>query len=607
MIKKIVLGALVLFLVQFAGCAEKKEGGKVNPAPSGKYLDASLSVDERVEDLLSKMTLEEKVGQMTQAGIHYINNKDDIAELSIGSLLSGGGMGPSTNSAEKWAEMYDELQGYALKNRLRIPMIYGIDAVHGHNNVKGAVIFPHNIGLGATRNEALVEKIAAVTALEMAATGVDWTFAPCVAVVQDERWGRTYESFSEDSAVAAKLGAAAVRGYQGKGIGEPLSVAACAKHYLADGGTTGGKDRGDSVMNDEILRSLFLRPYVEAVNAGVETVMVSFSSVNGTPMHANKVLITDVLKKELKFEGVVVSDWAAQTLLPGDPKEQIKTVINAGVDMVMVPDNYRDFIGNLVALVNDNKVSKERIDDAVRRILRLKFRKGLFENPYTDKSLVAKVGSQEHRDLARQAVRESLVLLKNDGILPLKAKSKIVVVGAKAKDIGVLCGGWSITWQGGRGDITKGTTIFDGIQKNAPAGVEVVYSPDAGNLDGAEAVIAVVGEDPYAEYEGDSEDLGLSQIDRSLIENAAGKPLVTILVSGRTMIISKELQQSKAFVAAWLPGTEGDGIAEVLFGKYDFTGTLAFTWPASMKDIPINETTKQKSLFPFGYGLKYAK
>lgn len=573
--------------------------------------DELEEINKKVDALLSKMTLDEKIGQMIQVDRSaVINNPQDIKNYFIGSILSGGGSGPAVNTPEAWADMYDMFQSYALQTRLKIPIIYGIDAVHGHNNVYGAVIFPHNIGLGCTRNPELVEQVARATAVEVAATGIDWTFAPCIAVPQDERWGRTYEGFGETPELAEMMAAPAVRGFQTEILGSNnTSILACAKHFLGDGGTKDGKDQGDTQVDESVIRRIHLPGYISAINAGVGSIMVSYSSINGLKMHGSKYWITEVLKGELKFQGFVVSDWGGVDQLPGDYKTKLETAINAGIDMVMLPYDYKNFFISMKQLVNENRISISRIDDAVKRILRIKFLLGLFEKPFADRSLLSKVGSQEHRAIAREAVRQSLVLLKNNKILPLsKSNKKILVAGKAANDIGIQCGGWTIAWQGAEGNITKGTTILEAIKKAVSQNSTVTYSIDGNNLPDADVAIAVIGEKPYAEGQGDRTDLNLSQEDLELISKvkAKGIPLVVILISGRPMIITNILEDCDAFIAAWLPGTEGDGIADVIFGDYKPTGKLSHSWPKSMSQIPINVgDNNYNPLFPYGYGLTY--
>jgi beta-glucosidase len=576
-----------------------------------------------VEAIVEMMTLSEKVGQMTQAGRNYLIDEADIKDYFLGSLLSGGGSAPENNEPNAWADMLDGYQDFAAQTRLGIPLLYGIDAVHGHNNVVGATIFPHNIGLGATGNPVLAEEIARITAREVRATGINWTFDPCVANSRDERWGRAYESYGEDPALISALGRAQVEGYQGASLNYPESIAACTKHYIGDGAPTwgtgsGGKiDRGNAQISEAELRALHLPPYQAAIQAGTATIMASYNSWNGLKLHGHKYLMTDLLKGELGFEGFIVSDWAAIDELPGNYKSDIIESINAGVDMVMVPGNtsgsgssYRDFIKKLKQAVNEGSIEMSRIDDAVTRILNVKKSMGLLDAPYTnDRSLIQTIGSPEHRAVARQAVRESVVLLKNDNLLPLsRDASTILVAGRGANDVGMQCGGWSIAWQGGMGNITPGTTILNGIREAVSTSTQVIHSHDGNGASNADVVIVVVGEEPYAEGHGDRDDLTLSSEDIAVLNrvNASGKPMVVILLSGRPMIITDILDDAEAFMAAWLPGTEGNGISDVIFGDYNPTGKLSVSWPTDMSQIPINLGDSDYSpLFPVGFGLSY--
>lgn len=578
---------------------------------------AAESPDQRAEALLSRMTLEEKIGQMTQVDMNALKDNADIQKCGFGSMLSGGDSDPADITAQGWLKACEEYQSWALKSRLKIPLIYGIDAVHGHNNVDGAVVFPHDIGLGATRHPALVEAAAYITAQEVAGTGMQWAFAPCLAVAQNISWGRTYESFGEDPKLVSVLGAAAVRGFQRK-LPQGSSVIACAKHFLADGGTQGGVDQGNAVCDEATLRRVHLAPYVAAVKAGVRSVMVSYSSWNGQKMHGNKHLITDVLKRELGFRGIVVSDWAAIDQLSTDYKSAIEKSINAGLDMAMIPNgpgqknSYLDYITFLKQLVAEGKVPPERIDDAALRVLRVKFEIGLFEHPYPNPELTDSVGSADHRKVARECVRQSLVLLKNENhALPLSKKIKnLAVVGKAADDLGTQCGGWTITWQGKTGEVMRGgTTILTAVRQTVSPATKVTFSPDGSNIQGADAVLAVVGEPPYAEMKGDRSDLRLPAADVALVERAkqAGAPVITILLSGRPLVLGQALDASQAFVAAWLPGTEGQGVADVLFGVYKPTGRLPHTWPRTNEQATAAAGTPGAGgpLFPYGFGLPY--
>ena len=572
-----------------------------------------------VDSLLNQMTIDEKIGQMTQVDQQFLNDISDISKYGFGSLLSGGGSTPKVNEPQAWAEMYDKYQQEALSSRLKIPLLYGIDAVHGHNNVVGATIFPHNIGLGATRDAKLVESVARATALEVAATGIDWDFAPCLAVPNDYRWGRTYEGFSEDTELVTELGNAAILGYQSTDIDNPNSVLACAKHFIGDGGTLFGTglngkiDRGNLAISEEELRKTHLPPFEKAIESGVATFMAAYNTWNDVRCHANKYLLTDLLKDELGFKGFVVSDWAAIEQIPGDYKSDIIISINAGIDMVMVPgavrfgnESYEKFMTLFKEAIEEGSIPMSRVDDAVRRILLIKKQSGLFDRPFSDQQLLAHIGSQKHRDIAREAVRKSLVLLKNDNaLLPLpKNGKKIIVAGRGANNIGMQSGGWTISWQGEMENKTEGTSVLDAIKLAVDPNVSVQFSEDGKNTEGDIAVV-VIGEEPYAEMEGDRDDLKLNKKDLDVIKHLKNKniPVVVVLFSGRPMIITDEIDQWDSLVAAWLPGTEGAGISDVLFGDYNPTGKLSFSWPKSINQFPI--TKSGSYLFDFGYGLSY--
>ena len=607
----------LFFLNLFTIMAFTLDLDRTGAAEVPPYLNSHLPVDTRVRDLLSRMTLDEKIGQMAQADSGAVANAADVQKYALGAMLSGGNSKPPKNNPAAWLKMVNEYQSWALKTRLKIPLLYGIDAVHGHNDVVGTVIFPHNIGLGATRDAALVEQAERVTALEMVGTGIRWSFAPCIAVAQDERWGRTYESFGQSPELVSEMAAAAVKGFQGKQLSDrPDSVLACAKHFIGDGGTQYGTDEGDTVCDEATLRKLYLPPYRAAIRAGVESIMVSYSSWNGKKMHANKYLLTGVLKQELGFKGFLVSDDAGIDQISPDYKEAVQSAVNAGLDMAMIPrgpdhsNNYVEFIKDLKELVAEGKVAQTRINDAVSRILRVKFEMGLFEHPYPgDPALAAAIGSPAHRQVARQCVRESLVLLKNENhTLPLSKKVKhLVVVGGAAGDLGIQCGGWTIDWQGRTGEATTGgTTVLAAIRRAVSPETQVTYSPDASGITNADAVIAVVGELPYAEWQGNAASLDLDLGDAALVEKAkaSGAPVTTVLLSGRPLIPGSALDNSDAFIAAWLPGTEGQGVADVLFGDYKPTGKLPREWPRSMDQAAANDMTGEP-LFPFGFGLTY--
>jgi beta-glucosidase len=582
--------------------------------------------DAKVRALLAQMTLEEKIGQMVQPDQRSLKDQSDVEKYFLGSVLSGGSSDPKTgNGLKDWTDLYDSLQSRTQNTRLKIPLLYGIDAVHGHSNVLNAVIFPHNIGLGCTRNPDLVERAARITAIETKATGINWTFAPCVTVPRDERWGRTYEGFGETPELAALLGAAAVRGYQGDDLSDPRHILACAKHFMGDGGTkygTGTKlkgdvrilDRGDVPISEGELRRIHMAGYVTAIKAGVGTIMPSYSSWNGVKCSGSKRLLTEILKGELGFDGFLISDYDAINEMPGTYKTQIETSVNAGMDMFMVSTSYRELYDFLLELVKENKVSMARIDDAVTRILRIKFAMGLMDqgrSNLADRKLHASFGSAEHREVARECVRASLVLLKNErGVLPASKKlHHIHVAGKSADDIGNQCGGWTISWQGKSGDnTTGGTTILKAIQQSVSPQTMVTHSGDGSNAAGADLGIVVIGETPYAEMIGDRKSLDLAEEDVAVVETMkrAGMPLVVVLLSGRPLIIDKVIDKADAFVAAWLPGTEGRGVTDVLFGDFKPVGKLSCSWPRSIDQIPINVGDKDYNpLFKYGYGLNW--
>jgi beta-glucosidase len=581
----------------------------------------------QAREVLSQMTLEEKIGQMTQAEQDALKEIGDIRTYALGSLLSGGSSDPKAgNSVTAWADLYDRLQAEALKSRLGIPLVYGIDAVHGHNNVLGATIFPHNVGLGCTRNATLVETAARITASEVRATGINWTFSPCVTVPQDKRWGRTYEGFGEAPELARTLGEAAVRGFQSQDLSNPLNVLACAKHWVGDGGTIMGTgtfgfpnskhmlDQGDTRLSEPELLRIHAQGYVGAIKAGVGSIMPSYNSWNGVKISASKRLLTEILKQQMRFEGFLISDYNALDQITPDFKQAIAISINAGMDMVMVPKKYRDFHQLLVALVKEGGVPQSRIDEAVMRILQVKIAMGLMNKSRShlaDRNLQASFGSSAHREVARQCVRESLVLLKNDRkILPLRKTAKrIHVAGKNADDIGNQCGGWTIDWQGKSGRIMPGgTTILAAIKNAVSPATEITFSLDGTNAKGADVAVVAIGETPYAEGRGDRTELSLAAEDIEAIKNLErdGVPIVVILVSGRPLLIEPVLSECRAFIAAWLPGTEGQGIADVLFGDYRPTGKLSMSFPRSMQDALSNVGDKNYGpLFRYGYGLRY--
>ncbi|CAL1404509.1 unnamed protein product [Linum trigynum] len=595
-----------------------------------KYKDPKQPVGARIKDLVKRMTLEEKIGQMVQIDL-TVASSDVMKNYYLGSVLSGGGSVPSPKaSAAAWVNTVNGLQKGALSTRLGIPMIYGIDAVHGHNNVYNATIFPHNVGLGVTRDPQLIKKIGAATAKEVRATGIPYAFAPCIAVCRDPRWGRCYESYSEDHTIVQKM-TEIIPGLQGdlpansrKGVpfvdNGGTKVAACAKHYMGDGGTTKGINENNTVISMNGLMSIHMPAYLNSISKGVATIMVSYSSWNGKKMHANRELVTGFLKDKLKFRGFVISDWQGIDRITSPPhanySSSITAGVGAGIDMIMVAYNYTELINDMIYQVKNRIIPVSRIDDAVKRILRVKFVMGLFEKPLADLSMVNELGKQEHRDLAREAVRKSLVLLKNGKsadkpLLPLpKRAAKILVAGSHADNLGNQCGGWTITWQGQTGnDLTSGTTILKAVKSAVAPSTQVVYSeqPDASFVKSSKFsyAIVVVGEPPYAETQGDSLNLTIPAAGLSTINNVCGSiKCVVVLISGRPLVIEPYLAKIDALVAAWLPGTEGQGVTDVLFGDYGFTGKLARNWFRSVSQLPMNVgDAHYDPLFPFGFGL----
>ena len=646
---------LFVAFVALASCSQTPEKQK------------QKAIAKKVDALLSQMTLAEKVGQMTQIDMRLLDSPQDIKDYHIGSILSGGGAVPQKNTPEEWLKMVNGFQQIAMKDRLSIPLIYGIDAVHGHNNVLGATVFPHNLALGASNDAELVYRVNKATAIEVAATGIHWTFSPCITIPQDPRWGRFYEGFGQTTDVVDGLTSAAILGYQDR-LTETQNkqVAACAKHFIGDGATVWGTgtrvdgmhtyyiDRGDVQLDDAELREIYLPPYKTAIAADVKTIMASFNSVRGEKCHGSKYLLSDLLKDELGFQGFVVSDWAGIDEIPGDYKSDVINGVNAGIDMVMVPgimegqnqQHYKTFIKFLIEAVNEGSVSMERIDDAVRRILKVKMEIGLFDDPYIDASHLDKIGSPKHRALAREAVQKSAVVLKNEQVLPLDKSTSITVVGSAANNLGVQNGGWTADWQGfftpdfhfldynsdgvltkkeyntqlekifenkfnlgdweghfneidpdnnGKATSTdftafmanrvlqpKGTTILDGIKAVAPD-AKITYDPNANKITKGDVVLAVIGEYPYAEGFGDDADLRLNIADLEVLEraHASGNTIVVILLSGRPLLVHDYVDQWDAFVASFLPGMAGEGIADVLFGDANPQGKLSFTWPTS--------------------------
>ncbi len=594
------------------------------------------AVEDSVERLLAGMSVEEKVGQVIQAEIGEVTPAD-VRRYRLGSILNGGGSHPGGKrgaSAAEWVALADAFYDASVDTSAGgrpIPTIWGCDAVHGHNNVTGATIFPHNIGLGATRDAELVRRVGEVTAVEMRVTGLDWDFAPTVAVVRDPRWGRTYEGFSEDADVVRRCAAAMVRGLQGDpGTASFLDgrhVIATAKHFLGDGGTRDGRDRGDNTASEAVLRDVHAAGYVAALEAGVQTVMASFSSWHGGKMHGSRALLTDVLKGRLGLDGLLVGDWDAHAELPGCTSGSCPDAINAGVDVFMAPVKWRVLLEHTLAQARSGAIPAARLDDAVRRILRVKVRAGVLaagrpsQRPLAGRAEL--LGSGEHREVARRAVRESLVLLKNDGrILPLRRGVRVLVAGDAADEIARQCGGWTISWLGDgnrNADFPGGSSIWDGVREAVRSGGGTAVLSPNGRFDvRPDVAIAVIGETPYAETEGDRATLefragrnGDARLLRRL--KAAGVPVVTVFLSGRPMWTNRELNASDAFVAAWLPGSEGRAVADLLFRAadgtvaFDFAGKLPYSWPRAARPRPAGAGGAVfEPLFPFGFGLTVA-
>jgi beta-glucosidase len=593
-------------------------------------------IEEAISDLLGKMSLDEKVGQVIQPEINSVT-PEEVKRYRLGSVLNGGGGWPGTNKYSKpedWLALADAFWEASMdtsEGGHAIPILWGLDAVHGHNNVIGATLFPHNVGLGATNNPELLRKIGKVTAREVAITGQDWDFGPTIAVARDDRWGRAYESYSEDPEIVRAYARAMVEGLQGKaGSDEFLDghhLISTAKHFLGDGGTEGGKDQGENLSTEEELRDIHGAGYVTAIEAGVQTVMASYNSWHGKKMHGNKALLTEVLKGQMSFDGFVVGDWNGHGQVAGCSNESCAAAFNAGVDMFMVPQDWKALYENTLAQVESGEISTERLDDAVRRILRVKMRAGLFERgkpssrPLGGKTEL--LGSPEHRAVARQAVRESLVLLKNNGkLLPLAPDTHVLVAGDGADNIGKQTGGWTITWQGTENtneDFPGATSIWAGIRETVEAaGGRATLSPDGSFDEKPDVAIVVFGEDPYAEFQGDRDWVDYSLGDDSDLEllkklEGAGVPVVSVFITGRPLWVNPELNASDAFVVAWLPGTEGGGVADVLFRaadgsvRHEFTGKLSFSWPKLPTQAVLNRNDPDYDpLFPYGYGLTSA-
>lgn len=639
---KFMVGGSALFLGALVGCTETESVDKTavseTAAVEWPVLTSAVApdpaVETRIDALLAKMTLDHKVGQLMQPELRQITS-EDIKKYHVGAVLNGGGAFPGDNKyarVEDWVALADAYYHASMDDSdggIAIPIFWGTDAVHGHNNVIGATIFPHNIGLGAMRNPELIRQIGEVTAREIAATGIDWNFAPTLAVVRDDRWGRTYESYSEDPAIVKAYGGKMVEGLQGRANTAEFMAAdrviATAKHFIADGGTLGGVDRGDADITEAELLAIHAPGYFTAIEAGVQTVMASFSSWQGRKMHGHDYLLTDILKNRMGFDGLVVGDWNGHEFVPGCTKVSCPHAINAGLDIFMAPDaDWKELYANTLAQVKSGEISEARLNDAVRRILRVKIRAGLFEKgapstrAFAGKQQV--IGAPEHRAVARQAVRESLVLLKNkDQLLPLSPKANVLVAGDGADNIGKQSGGWTISWQGTgntNDDFPGGSSIYQGIAESvAAAGGKATLSVDGEYTEKPDVAIVVFGENPYAEMQGDVKNLAYNNPDDlALLKKlkAEGIPVVSLFITGRPLWVNRELNASDAFAVIWHPGSEGAGVADVLFTdkagniQHDFKGKLSFSWPATPVQSPLNVGEKNYTpLFAYGYGLSY--
>lgn len=638
---KRALFALVLGLTMSAGCkpfespkppvdapsvVEIPPNAKADPAawPASASPAAITSPETEgaIDAILKDMTIEEKVGQLVQADIGSIKPKD-LARYPLGSVLAGGNSGPYGDeraSPQKWQQLVEEFRAASLKTGAKVPILFGVDAVHGHSNIPGATIFPHNIGLGAARDAELMQRIGRVTAVEIAGSGIEWTFAPTLAVPQDMRWGRTYEGYSSDPALVAAYARAMTIGLQGELVADealsPTEVAATAKHFLADGGTADGRDQGDAAITEAELIAKHAQGYPAAIDAGALTVMASFSSWNGVKHHGNSSLLSDVLKGRMGFQGLIVGDWNGHGQIPGCAPSACPAAINAGLDMFMAPDSWKGVFESTLAAAKDGRIPMARIDDAVRRILRVKFKLGLMGPKPTERGDIAQVGAAAHLELAREAAAKSLVLLKNNGgVLPIRNGANVLVTGSGADSMAMQAGGWTITWQGTDTEAedfpngqTVGRAIVDAVQSNGGAAAIVA---DGQYQTKPDVAVVVLGETPYAEFEGDRADLAFrtAAADDAMIARlkADGVPVVVVFLSGRPMFTGKLINQSDAFVAAWLPGTQGRGVADVLVagadGKVtrDFTGRLPFAWPEDARS-PVSTPA-----FAVGYGLDYTK
>jgi beta-glucosidase len=605
-----------------------KQAAAVHPElwPQSKSpIGLDPKIEERIDGLLKRMTVEEKVGQVVQPEWKSISPAE-VAQYHIGSIENGGGAVPGGNkhsSVQEWVNLIEPYYDASVdpgRNRIIIPLIWASDAVHGHNNVYGATLFPHNVGLGAAHAPDLLRHIGEVTAAEVRSTGMDWSFSPTIAVARDDRWGRSYESYSEDPKIVAQYAAAMVTGLEGSGSTflDKDHVISTAKHFLGDGSTDGGRDQGDSLASEADLIRLHAAGYAQAIDAGTQSIMASYNSWHGVKMHANKALMTDVLKGQMGFDGFIMGDWNAHGQIPGCTNADCAEAFNAGLDIFNAPQDWKALCANLVREVNDGRIPKARLDDAVRRILRVKMRMGVFDEPAPNKrpNTYQPIGTPGHRAVARKAVRESLVLLKNNGVLPIKPNATVLIAGDGADNIAMQSGGWTLSWQGadnGPNDFPGATSIYGGLKAQIDAaGGQALLSPDGTSAQKADVAIVVFGETPYAEFMGDQRDVALHHDNVESLElikkiKAQGIPVVAVMLSGRALYLNPQINAADAFVEAWLPGSEGEGVADVLTGKHDFTGKLSFSWPKSPDQTPLNVgDAKYDPQFAYGFGLSYA-
>lgn len=627
------LGVAASFTATDAGAEPDPTGATVHPEiwpAANSPIGLDLAAEARITEMLAQMSIEQKVGQVIQPEWKTIT-PEEVTQYHIGSIENGGGAVPGGNKHSTVQDWLDLIEPYYQASvvpgqNVTIPLIWASDAVHGHNNVYGATLFPHNIGLGAANDRDLLRRIGEVTAAEMRSTGMDWTFAPTIAVARDDRWGRTYESYSEDPQIVSEYAAAMVAGIQGTGddfLG-PNHVIATAKHFLGDGSTDGGRDQGNSTVSEADLARLHGAPYVDAINTGTQSVMASFNSWHGVRMHANEGLLTDVLKGRMGFDGFIMGDWLAHGQIPGCTNSNCPIAFNAGLDIFNQPQDWKALHGNLVAQVTSGEIPMSRLDDAVRRILRVKFRMGVFDaaSPANRATSLQPIGTPAHRAVAREAVRKSLVLLKNNGVLPIRSNATVLVAGRGADNIAMQAGGWTLSWQGadnGPNDFPGATSIYEGLKAQIEAsGGQALFSPDGTSPQKPDVAIVVFGEAPYAEFMGDQSDVALHHDNVESLElirrlKAQGIPVVAVMMSGRPLYVNPQINAADAFVAAWLPGSEGAGIADVLLARpdgtpqYDFQGRLSFSWPRRPDQTPLNiGDADYDPQFAYGFGLSYA-